>query len=59
MARYTKTQAKRAYRSILQKAGGLYLNQGGASYFTVDEVVAITKQVDKAARRMGITLKGR
>ena len=52
MPRYNKTQAKRAYSAILGKAGGLYLNPGGGqSYFTVDEVVAITKVVDKAARR--------
>ncbi len=52
MPRYNKTQARRAYSAILSKAGGLYLNPGGGhSYFTVDEVVAITKVVDKAAKR--------
>jgi len=52
MPQYNKPQARRAYSAILSKAGGLYLNPGGGhSYMTVEEVVAITKIVAKAARR--------
>ena len=56
MARMTKTQAKRAYLAIKQKAGKLWRDPGFGAYqsgfgMTTQDLVAIEKICDKYLKK--------
>jgi len=51
MAKMTKTQQKRAYLAIKQKAGKLWMSRASGGRMTTQDLVAIEKICDKYLKK--------